>query len=73
MNNRDKVLNYLKHKELTVRTATLDLDLNGGTFTKIISDLIKEGVDIRKEYVSRENKEGQKKYFMVYYLGEGNE
>lgn len=69
MSNKEKVLDYLKHKELTVRTATLELDLNGGTFTKIISELIRDGIDIRKEYVSRENREGQKKYFMVYYLG----
>lgn len=69
MSGKEKVLEYLKHDYLTVRDATLKLDLNGGTFTKIISDLIRDGADIRKEYVSRENKAGETKRFCIYYLG----
>ncbi len=71
MNNTELVLKWLRnHDHLTVRDATLKLDMNGGTFTKVISTLIKEGYDIRKRTAYRENAKGVRKHFTVYSLVE---
>lgn len=69
MSNKEKVLNWLRREgKITGREATLFLNLNGGTFTKLISTMIKEGYNIRKETVYTENKSGERKHFTLYSL-----
>lgn len=71
ISNKERVLHWLRnHDHLTVRDATLKLDLNGGTFTKVISELIKDGFDIRKYTTYRVNASGVRKHFTVYELVE---
>lgn len=68
--NEHKVLLYMRNHNLTVREATLNLDLNGGTFTKIISDLIAKGYHIISWWENRINQHGEKKRFKVYSWSE---
>lgn len=68
--NEIMVLDYLGEKKLTVRGATLYLNLNGGTFTKVVSDLIKKGYPITSVWKSRRNRNGKVKRYKVYSWSE---
>lgn len=63
-----KVLRYMEDKDLTIRDATLELNLNGSTFTKIISELIRKGCEIDKWDECYINAEGEHRRYRVYSL-----
>lgn len=69
MTNEQKVLSVLfTGKKITIRQAQNDLLMNGGTFTKVISNLRKNGFDIKTEMRKRKNRSGVTKHYKVYWL-----
>lgn len=73
MTNKEKILQYLSRNEfITQRDAVIYLDMNGTTFTKAISDLIKDGENVQKMMASARNSKGEIKRFKMYWLGDKN-
>lgn len=73
MTNKQKILEYLNEKPfITQRKAVMELDMNGTTFTRAITDLIRGGFDIQKMMVDYVNSKGEKKRFKMYWLGDKN-
>lgn len=73
MTNKAKILKALQEMPfITQMFASRELDMNGTTFTKAISDLIKDGENIQKMMTSTTNSRGEVKRFKMYWLGDSN-
>lgn len=65
-----KILAYCgKHGSITVREATVKLDINSPT--KRISEMVKAGYDVQKEDCVRVREDGSTVRFKRYYISHG--
>lgn len=71
MTQEERMLEYMKkHKTITNREAVINLGINSPT--KRISNLVKAGTPIRREWITGKNRYGESCRFVQYSLGDNN-
>jgi len=71
MTQEERILDYIKaHKTITNREAVINLGINSPT--KRISNLIKAGTSIKREWITGKNRYGESCRYVQYSLGENN-